>query len=262
MQFSLIIINYKTLKLTTDCLQSLFLLPNQENLEIIIIDNASEDGSIEKLEMEFGSKVKIIKNKKNLGFAAANNQGAAISNGEFLIFLNSDTIIKEDFLNVCANVLNKHPEIGIISPQLKLLSGEVQRAACGIFPNLYNLLTQKTKAEPVLDKETEFYITDWVSGCALMISRDLFQKIGGWDDHFFLYYEDIDICKKAALVGFKSAIALKTSIIHLGGQSLKINPQKNKIYYQSQDYYFKKYYNVATRLLIKVARFFYSLLKN
>jgi GT2 family glycosyltransferase len=254
MRFSLIIINYKTLKLTTDCLQSLFLLPDQENLEIVIIDNASDDGSAEKLEAEFGPKIKIIKNKQNLGFAAANNQGAAISNGEFLVFLNSDTIIKEDFLNVCADILNKHPEIGIISPRLKLPSGEVQRAACGIFPNLYNLLAQKTKAEPIIDAGAEFYISDWVSGCALMISRDLFQKIGGWDDHFFLYYEDIDICKKAALHGFKAAIALKTSITHLGGQSLKINTEKKKHYYKSQDYYFKKYHGAIRSKITRAIR--------
>ncbi|QQG52623.1 MAG: glycosyltransferase family 2 protein [Candidatus Falkowbacteria bacterium] len=261
MKFSLVIINYKTFDLTKACLESLFLLPNQNNLEIILIDNASNDGSIEKLETEFGPKVKIIKNKQNLGFAGANNQGAAIASGEFLIFLNSDTIIKEDFLNTCADILNNNPKIGIISPRLKLPDGEDQKAAFGIFPTWVNLLTQKTKNEAQLDKHNDFLISDWVSGCALMISQKLFQEIGGWDDHFFLYYEDIDICKKASLKGYQSAVALKTNIIHFGGQSLKASSEKKKRYYESQDYYFKKYYSSLTGLLIKIMRFIYLKIK-
>ncbi len=261
MKFSIIIINYKTFELTKNCLESLFLLPGQENLEIIIIDNGSNDGSIEKLETEFASRVKIIKNKNNLGFAGANNQGAALASGEFLIFLNSDTIIKEDFLNVCADILNKNPKIGIISPRLKLPNGDNQKAAFGIFPTLINLLTQKTKNEQPIDEQANFLVSDWISGCALMISRELFQKISGWDDRFFLYYEDIDICKKASLQGYQAAVALKTSIIHFGGQSLKASPQKKKLYYKSQDYYFKKYYNPLICLLVKISRFIYLKIK-
>ena len=262
MQFSLIIINYKTFELTNNCLKSLFLLPDQSDLEIIVIDNNSNDGSAEKLEAEFNAKIKIIKNKQNLGFAGANNQGAAMAGGQFLIFLNSDTVIKEDFLSICAKILNENSKIGIISPRLKLPNGENQKAAFGVFPTLKNLLTQSLKKEPAINEDDNFYITDWVSGCALMISQKLFQEIGGWDDHFFLYYEDIDICKKANLKGYQSAVALKTNITHLGGQSLKANTEKKQRYYASQDYYFKKYYSIPTQLIIKATRFFYSLLKS
>lgn len=261
MKTSIIIINYKTPELTINCIQSLFALPNPENREIILIDNASNDGSIEKVEAKFGNKIKIIKNKTNLGFAGANNQGAAMASGEFLVFLNSDTIIQDNFLSKCAKILSDNSEIGIISPRLKLPNGENQKASFGKFPTLYSLLTQKTKNEPQINNQADFHLSDWVSGCALMISQKLFKELGGWDDHFFLYYEDIDICKRATLQGYKSAIALKTSIIHLGGQSLEISSKKKNIYYQSQDYYFRKYYNSLTCLVIKMARFIYLKIK-
>lgn len=261
MRFSVIIINYKTLELTRGCLRSLFQLPNQEDLEIIVIDNNSEDGSAEKLRAEFGNRVKLIANKKNLGFAGANNQGVAVSHGQYLIFLNSDTIVKKDFLIVGYYILKSNQNIGIVSPRLKLENGDNQKAAFGKFPTLIKLLNQSTKKEINIDESQEYFFTDWVSGCALMIGRELFQKIDGWDDRFFLYYEDIDICRRAYLAGYKSAVMPKISITHLGGQSLQAAPKKNIIYYQSQDYYFKKHYGLATAWAVKLTRGLYSLIK-
>ncbi|HBA36727.1 TPA: hypothetical protein DCZ15_02510 [Candidatus Falkowbacteria bacterium] len=261
MKFSLIIINYKTPDLTADCLRGIFLWLSREEAEIILIDNASRDGSREKLQAEFGSQIKIIANEHNLGFAAANNQGAAVARGDYLLFLNSDTVIKENFWNTCARLLEDNKDIGLISPRLRLPSGEYQQAAFGKFPTLWRLLAQTTKKDQVISGGTDFYVSDWISGCALMIKKNVFQELDGWDDNFFLYYEDVDLCRRAYQKGYKSAVALNTNVIHLGGQSLTADPEKKKRYYASQDYYFQKHYSFLVGLIVKIARFFYSNLK-
>lgn len=254
MLLSIIIINYKTKELTANCLNSLFYLPNPETREIILIDNASNDGSAEYLENKFGNKIKLIKNDRNLGFAGANNQGATFAQGDYLIFLNSDTIVNQNFWSPCIDVIQNNKGIAIVSPRLKLPDGSYQKASFGIFPSFWNLLTQKTKKEIKINTAQNFQEVDWVSGCSLIIKKDVFEKIGGWDDHFFLYYEDIDICKTARKYGYKSAVVNNTKIIHLGGQSLSANKEKEIIYYTSQDYYFKKHHGVLISLLVKVVR--------
>jgi len=172
MLYSIIIINYRTQQLTTECIKHIFALDFKES-EIIVVDNASNDGSTEALQKEFGDKIKLIINPKNLGFAGANNQGAALAKGEFLLFLNSDTIVKEDIFNTCLNIFQQNKNIGILSPRLLMPNGNYQPAAFGYFPTLWRLITQKTKNDPVLDENKEFSLVDWVSGCALIIRKVL-----------------------------------------------------------------------------------------
>ena len=261
MTFSIIIINYKTPRLTIDCIRSLFALPEAKNREIIVIDNASEDGSVEILKDEFGAKIQIIANKKNLGFSAANNQGAALSTGDFLLFLNSDTIVNKDIFKKCLDLFKADDKIGIISPRLKLESGESQKNAFGYFPTFWGLITQAGKKEIIIPEVSQKFEVDWVSGCALMIRRDIFQKIGGWDDHFFLYFEDVDICRLVKKNGYKIVVNLESEITHLGGKSLAINSERKKYYYEAQNYYFKKNYGVIIEWLIKITRIVFKIIK-
>jgi GT2 family glycosyltransferase len=261
MIFSIIIINYKTPQLTINCVKSILSLPNPENKEIIIIDNASKDGSVEKLEKEFGNKIKLIKNKINLGFSGANNQGAAFAKGNFILFLNSDTIVNKDIFSSCVDIFKNDKKVGIISPRLKLPNGENQKKVFGKFPTLIRLITQRTKKDPKINYNNKIYETDWVSGCALMIRQKLFKNIKGWDDNYFLYYEDIDLCKKVKEKNYKIIVNLKTNLIHLNGQSLKIDSKKKEIYYKSQNYYFRKHNGIIIEYLIKIFRYFGLFLK-
>ncbi|MFA6513917.1 MAG: glycosyltransferase family 2 protein [Patescibacteria group bacterium] len=261
MFYSIIVINHKTPQLTINCLKSLFTLSGLEDREIIVIDNASEDGSVEILKNEFADKIQIVSNKRNLGFAAANNQGAALSTGDFLLFLNSDTIAKDDFLSKCLNLFKQDENMGVVSPRLKLENGEAQKHAFGLFPTLGGLITQTGKREIIIPEKTKILEVDWVSGCALMIRRELFEKIGGWDDHFFLYFEDVDICKRVKEAGYKIAVNLETEITHLGGKSLSLNSERKNYYYEAQDYYFDKWYGVITKYLIKITRLIFKVLK-
>lgn len=251
MKFSIIIINYKTPQLTSACLKSLFALPGADNREIIVIDNASEDGSAEKLSTEFGNSIQLIANRRNLGFAGANNQGAALAQGEFLLFLNSDTIVNEDIFSVISELFRQNYKLGIISPRLLLDNGEAQPVAWGRFPTLWRLIARSNLKKPVILAGTEILEVDWVSGCALAIRKKLFEELGGWDDHFFLYFEDVDLCKRALGKGYKSVVALNTNITHLGGRSLALSSERKKHYYQAQDYYFRKNFGKHIAFMVK-----------
>lgn len=259
MLFSVIIINYKTPKLTEDCLDSLFALGKKNNfwpnnLEVIIIDNASADGSAESLKTKYGEKIKLIANQKNLGFAGANNQGAAIAQGDFLFFLNSDTIISTDVLSDCLQLFRRDESLGIISPRLLLPDGSYQQAAFGNFPKLKKLIfkRQQKNLEPKLD--SSYLAVDWVSGCALMIKREAFKDLKGWDENFFLYFEDVDLCRRAWQNQYRVAVCLSTNLVHLGGQSLAPSLAKRRVYYRSQDYYFRKHHGCAQAILLKILR--------
>lgn len=261
MKFSIIIINYKTKELTANCLNSLFILPDSQGKEIILIDNASNDGSIEYLEKEFGNKVKLIKNEINLGFAGANNQGAAIAAGKYLIFLNSDTIVKEDIFQNIDKLFSLDEKIGIISPRLMMENNEPQPTSFGRFPTLWRLITREGLRKPKIKPGTKNIEVDWVSGCCLAIRQSIFKQLDGWDEQFFLYYEDVDLCKRVKKAGYKVVVNLESQITHLGGKSLALNKERKKYYYEAQDYYFMKHYGIIISILVKIAKLPVRLLK-
>src|SRR5680860_1702235 len=254
MHYSIIVINYKTPRLTIDCINSLLSLPNSENREIIVIDNASEDESTNILKKEFGDKIKLIENKINLGFSGANNQGAKIASGDFLLFLNSDTIVREDIFSSLSDLFQKNKDIAIISPRLKLQNGDNQPFAYGLFPTFWRLVTRKTKKELIINKDDKTKEVDWVSGCALVIRKRIFSEIKGFDENFFLYFEDVDLCKRIKNKGYKVIVDNTTSITHLGGKSIEQHVTRKKYYYTSQDYYFRKHHKLFPRLGISLIR--------
>jgi len=259
MLFSVIIINYKTPKLTDNCLDGLFALGEKNsfwpnNLEVIVIDNASADGSAESLKTKYGEKIKLIANQKNLGFAGANNQGAAIAQGDFLFFLNSDTIISTDVLSDCLQLFRQDDSLGIISPRLLLPDGSYQKAAFGNFPKLKKLIFKRQQKNLEPKPDSSYLAVDWVSGCALMIKRKAFKTLNGWDEQFFLYFEDVDLCRRAWQNQYRVAVCLSANLVHLGGQSLAPSLAKRLVYYRSQDYYFRKHHGRTQAALLKILR--------
>jgi GT2 family glycosyltransferase len=252
MDFSVIIVNYNTKDLTTACLDSIF-----QNLcgdfEVIVVDNNSTDGSADFLKEKFDSKIKIIPNSINLGFGKANNLAAAKAQGKFLFFLNSDTLIKEDVLNAFLICLT-NPAVGILAPDLILTDGQKQKYASGEFPRFFNLLAGKIGIRKVKG-------LDWVSGAALVVRKEVFDQVGGFDEKYFMYFEDIDFCWSVKLAGYKIELVPTAKVIHLGGKSLSLNKERKKNYYQSQDYFYYKHYGNLARLCLKIMRSFYRLSK-
>ena len=255
-------INYNTPQLTANCLEALIALKPMLDLDIIVIDNASCDNSVEILKSKFNKDITIKENNNNLGFATANNQGAKIAKGDFLLFLNNDTIIANDFISPCINTLIKNKQLGAVSPTLLLTDKTPQKSAYGMFPTIWRLVTQMTKKDPTLKYHNNYAAVDWISGYAFIIEKTIFEKINGWDANFFLYYEDIEICRKLKACSYKVAVCKDAQIIHLGGQSLKLNSVKTKFFYESQDYYFKKWHGAISSFILKIFRKFYKIYNN
>lgn len=252
MIFSIIIVNFNTKSLTKNCLDSIFFNCLESDFEIIAVDNNSQDGSIEMLKKDFGDKIKLIANSKNIGFGSANNQAAKIAQGEYLFFLNSDTVVKSDILSPIKQFLSNNKEVGIISPKLLLEDGSEQERAYGEFPNLFNVVAEKFKNQKI--EEIKPFEVDWVSGAALIIRKDIFCEINGFDEKFFMYFEDIDLCKRVKDLGFKAVVYPAAPIAHLCGKSIKKFNKRKEYYYKSQDYFYKKHYGKLKMNLMKLMR--------
>lgn len=258
MLFSIIIINHNTKVTIKNSLNSIFNNCDKNDFEIILVDNASQDGSIEMLKDNFNEKIKIIANNNNTGFGPANNQGDKLAKGEYLFLLNSDTIIKDNILEELENFLLKDQKIGIVAPKLFLGDGSEQPFAFGDYPRLLSLIFEKFKKAPeYLDNPFE---VEWVSGAALIIKRELFEQLGGFDEKFFMYFEDIDLCKRAREMNYKVFVNPKISLTHLCGKSPSHFIKRKGYYYKSQDYFYKKHYGTLAMYFMKVIRWPYKIL--
>jgi GT2 family glycosyltransferase len=222
------------------------------------VDNNSQDGSVEMLKNDFGSKIKLILNNKNTGFGPANNQGAKLAKGEYLFLLNSDTIIKNNILLELEKFLSENKDVGIVAPKLFLEDGSEQPFAFGDYPRLLSLIFEKfTKAPKYLDNPFE---VEWVSGAALVIRKEIFDKVGGFDENFFMYFEDIDLCKRVREAGYKVMVNPLVNLTHLCGKSPARFIKRKSYYYESQDYFYKKHYGSLIMYLMKIIRSPYKIL--
>ena len=199
--------------------------------EIIVVDNNSRDDSVEMLEnLKFkieNLKLKIIVNNDNLGFAKANNQGIKIAEGKYILLLNSDTIVKDRALEKMVSFLEKRKEFAILGPKLLNADGTPQ-PSLGKFPTLpvaaamlflehflpASLL--RVRWSPKNEREG-----DWVMGAALLLRREVYEKIGGLDENIFMYMEEVEWCFRAKKAGFRVYFYPQAEIIHLGRGSSK-----------------------------------------
>lgn len=242
---SIIIVNYNTKELLEQCLESL-----TGDEEIIVVDNASTDGSVEMAEKEF-PKVKLVKNKENLGFAKANNQAFRQARGEYVLFLNPDTVVLGQASLKMVQWLEKHPRVGILGCQI-LDEDKKIRSSGGFFPNLWRVFLWMSGIDhfpPVARAFGAYHLPpsffkaqgelDWVQGCALLARREVLEKIGGFDENFFMYAEEVDLCLRAKKLGWQVWFTPGAQIIHLGGGKTK-RPILGE--YKSLLYFFKKHF--------------------
>lgn len=204
-----IVLNFNGGREIVECLNSL----KREKAEVIVVDNGSFDGSLGIIKKSF-SKLKIIENNKNLGFAAGNNIGIlyALKRGaDAIMLLNQDTVVKESFLEF----LYRNPA-DIVGPVIKF-----RRKGRWIYDygGKINWLIGRTSHQESLvggrlSKKLNFQDPDYISGCAMLIKRPVFEKVGLLDERFFLYFEDADFCQRAKKAGFKIAVEPKAIIFH------------------------------------------------
>lgn len=202
---SVVIANWNGKKWLDKCLNTLF-YQDYDNLEVIIVDNNSTDGSVDFIKDNY-NKVIIIENKKNLGFGVANNIGVKRSTGEVLFFLNNDTECFPDTISKLMS-FNANSNFNILSP--KILNQDRQALPDGQYSSGMDFL-----GTPIGPTSKLFY----VEGCSMMIGRKDFDYLGGFDENYFMYSEDIDLCWRAYLYGMKVGICDESRIIHFGGGS-------------------------------------------
>ncbi|KKQ52588.1 hypothetical protein A2865_03650 [Candidatus Woesebacteria bacterium RIFCSPHIGHO2_01_FULL_39_17] len=244
---SIIILNYKTKKLTLDCINSVVKNSKGISLEIIVIDNASNDGSVEalrrsikRLSSQVGIMAKLIVNKENLGFAKANNQGMGIAGGNYILLLNSDTLVHDNVLGEMLEWMRKHPKVGAATCALRNKDGSLQGTG-GYFPTLLRVFSWMFFLDdiPILDKiikpfhpmhgqspfykGTKYYLTrkeiDWITGAFMLIRKKALKDVGAFDEDYFMYSEDTDLCYRIKNAGWEIWYLPDWGITHLGGAS-------------------------------------------
>ena len=251
MDISIVILNYKSERHLPRCIESLQAHLFDASYEILIINNDSEP--IKSISPSVN--LRIIENETNDGFAKACNKVAAIAQGKILFFLNPDTeIVSGNIMDLMKSL--RDSSTGVVSPQLVTPSGEVQLWSAGYEITLWEVLCNNFGfiRSKNLWKENNLPQPDWTSGAALAISQELFQKIAGFDENFFMYFEDVDLCKRVRQEGLKILILPSVQVLHLGGQSSPDSSRQKKHYYASQDYYFKKHCGFFSLFFLKTLR--------
>ncbi len=221
-RLSIIIPTWNTSTTTLKCVQSLKKYLKNFSYEIIIVDNASTDKTEEIFKKEKG--IVYIKNKTNLGFGKANNIGAKKAKGEYLFFLNSDMIAIDDSLVDMFEYLKNNPKIGLIGPKFlntdKTPQGSIfpPQTALNAFKEYWLMQKTYSKYFPKTNKPTEVYS---LSGGAMLIPKKIFKEVGGWDKRYFMYFEDLELCRQLRKHGYKIYYFPRCQFIHRHGASGK-----------------------------------------
>lgn len=252
---SVIILSYNTKDLLKKCLESVInCTPTDIKIEIIVVDNASTDGSASMVERNF-PEVKLIRSKKNLGYAKGNNLGIRASLGEYVLILNSDTVIKKGAIDKLVNFLEKNKQIDIVGPRLLNVDGSFQ-ANCGRFPNLpvvFVMLFKEHWGSKYVrwSPETSQFV-DWLMGAAFMARKRVFEKVGGFDEKIFMYMEEVEWFYRAKKAGMKSYFLKDAEIIHLGRGSSKTGKKEPILnIYRGLIHFYKKHRSVLELIILR-----------
>lgn len=272
---SIIIVNWNVRELLAACLRSVHQNVRAlegPSVETLVIDNASADGSATMVAAEF-PWVHLVVNKENRGFTGGNNQGLALAQGRYVFFLNPDTEVLEGALATMLAYMDAHPEVGALGPQLRYGDGSLQ-SSCRRFPTLATALFESTPlawhwpANPwarryrmedgktlrvsetsKLSAET----VDWVVGAALLVRRAILVQIGGFDEGYFMYSEELDLCRRIKQAGWQIVYEPNVQIIHHEGKSSEQNVAVRHIRFQtSKVRYFRKFHGPAQAETLRV----------
>lgn len=280
MDVSVIIVNYNTYRITSDCIESIFKYTNNVDFEVILVDNASTDRSTEFFAKD--KRIKYIQNKENLGFGRANNIGYQEASGKYIFLLNSDTLLKNNAIKIFYDTAEKSSNqiacFGCILRNKDLQSahsyGDFTGVGKEIAQELINitsfLFKIKLQQKTVSFKETRlpFYVDD-ISGAALFIRKEIIEKFGLFDPAYFLYMEEVDLQRKYAVQGYKNQIIDGPVIVHLEGgssatersKSLKISTfalKSKLIYYKKWESPIKYYSYRIVLLLVRIPFLIFS----
>lgn len=266
MLISVITLNYKKENLTLACIESLHTQFKEEFekdlVELIIVDNASGGDGVKILQNEVSKKkyknIHLIESNENRGFGKGCNLGASRAKGEYLLFLNNDTVVKDSGILKMAKYLEVNKNIAILGGQLRNVDGSLQPSA-GAFYTLLKaiMLLLGMQKFGLLDKSPkEISKVDWVKGGLLMIRKNIFEKLKGFDENIFMYTEDMELCYRAKLKGFETFFYPNTYVLHAEHGSTNrtfaiVNIYKNLLYFYKKHRNFLEYLILKTLLISK-----------
>lgn len=252
---SISIVNYNNRECLAACLESIYSHTPDVRFEVIVVDNGSCDGSAEFVKQAFPS-ARIIENLENRGFAKANNQGIRASQGPYLLSLNNDTVIKNGTLSGLVRFMQEHPDVGVCGPKVLNQDGTFQRQCRRSFPTISSSLFYFLKLHrlfPANELFGRYLMTHWdcdkagevdsVSGCCLMVRREVIEKVGILDETFIMYGDDLDWCYRIKQAGWKVCYVPHVEIVHLGGQSSRrLSSKCIVLFYRAMGIFYRKHY--------------------
>lgn len=263
---SIIIVNFNTRQLTLDCLASMYASQTSYKYEVIVIDNASHDGSVEAIR-EVYPDVQLIANQNNTGFAVANNQGMELAKGRYILLLNSDTVVQPDTLHTMIYFMDRHPEMGASGCKVILPDGSLDKACKRGFPTpsasfyyafgISRLFPDRPKFNQYqlghLSPDDE-YPVDCLVGAFMLVRRETIDQVGGLDETFFMYGEDIDWCYRIKEAGWGIFYYPRTYIVHYKGGSARRKPLKITYeFHRAMWVFHRKHYAKKYNLLTNAA---------
>jgi GT2 family glycosyltransferase len=260
MELSVVIVTYNTREMLRTCIASVKEKTSEIKYEIIVVDNVSQDKTVEMLRDEFPD-VKVIQNDKNAGFSSGNNKGIKAASGTYILILNPDTKVKTpNGLKLLVEFMTMHPEAGIVAPRLILMKdGKVQRSAFVRYPSIMTFVGEWTPANEIINKLFpcwdhwgKYYYdisqlnmvrnVGWAVGAALLMKKENFAKTGYFDENIFLLAEDTDLCMNVRKAGYEIIYCPDVEIFHHWGVTQSNIEFTLNCYYNGMGYYLKKHH--------------------
>ncbi len=262
-ELSVIVVSWNVADLLAACLQSILDSPFAPSTEILVVDSGSSDATAAMLAQRFPT-VRVLWQQDNVGFTRGNNLGLRAAQGRWLLLLNPDTKILGDALGQMARYLDAHPDVGIVGPHT-LNPDDSTQSTRRRFPTLRLALFESTWLQAYAPKawldrfycadqpdDTATHEVDWVQGSALMARREVYAKIGGLDEGYVMYSEELDWCRRAKEAGWRVVYLGAATIIHYGGQSSAQAAARTQIEFQrSKLRYFRKFHGAAASTLLR-----------
>lgn len=256
MDVSIILVNYKTKDLTINCIESIYEKTKDLNFEIFVVDNNSDDGSIEAIEEKF-SDIKIIKNQENYGFGKANNIAIKVAKGKYIFCLNTDTLLINNAIKNLFDFMEDNNTIGACGGNL--YDAQNNPVMCySDFPNLWNCTSLSWLIRKVIPSARNKTVkkvkeVDFVAGADIFFRKDVLDKIGLFDEKFFMYCEEVDLCKRIKDNGYSIKIVPEAQIIHLAGKSSTNFWRNTKMRVKSKYIYARKHQSLLDIYSMKIS---------
>ena len=241
-KLSIIIVNYRSEQYLEKCIASVYNWSDPELFEIIVVNN-DQSSKLGEIAQKY-SEIELYDSQKNIGFGAGCNLGARKATGEILLFLNPDTQFSDDYVGKISDKFAKSPEkTGVIGPRLVTDEKKTQEWCTGKDTTIRSLIKSNLfwidESRRIWESKEEI-TTDWVSGAALAIKKNIFEKIGGFDEKFFMYGEDMDLCRRVRETGFGVIYDPNLAILHRCGKSRESCLRQKTQFYTSSIYYLLK----------------------